>query len=119
MAMIDRINMILAVAGAAVLASTVAKAQTHDIDFPQQMAAVNYVAAIQAKRTPITNEALSACMAGQGFQFCDDCQIFRYSGGPCREDKTWGRIAPLAGAPSGQPEYPSTRPTKIRRPELS
>src|SRR5262245_65899735 len=41
-------------------------------------------------RNPMTNEELIACMEAQNFQFCNNCQIFRYSGGPCRDDKENG-----------------------------
>jgi hypothetical protein len=90
---------------AALLLATGAKAQTHNADFPVQMSAINqcYVAYIvrtaperwpgsppKPPRTPMTNEELIACMEAQNFQFCNDCQIFRYSGGPCRDDKENG-----------------------------
>jgi len=72
-----------------------AQAQTHDANFPAQMSAINhcYVARIlntKPPRPPMTNEEMLACMEAQGFRFCNNCQVFLYSGGPCRDDKTWG-----------------------------
>ena len=70
-------------------------AQTHDADFPDQMSAINacyvaYIVNTPPPRAAMTNEQLSGCMEGQNFRFCNDCQIFRYSGGPCRDDKENG-----------------------------
>jgi len=70
-------------------------AQTHNADFPDQMSAINacyvaYIVNTPPPRAAMTNEQLSACMEEQNFRFCNDCQIFRYSGGPCRDDKENG-----------------------------
>jgi hypothetical protein len=67
--------------------------QTHDADFPEQMAAINrcHVEHIKSGKPPAPDrwgdKNFWACMGSQGFQFCGNCQIFRYSGGPCRNDK--------------------------------
>jgi len=74
--------------------------QTHDADFPEQMAAINrcYVEHIKSGKPPVsdpwTDKEFWACMKAQGFQFCDNCQIFRYSGGACRNDKKNGPDRP-------------------------
>jgi hypothetical protein len=74
--------------------------QTHDTDFPEQMAAINrcYVEHIKSGKPPVSDPWVDkefwACMKGQGFQFCGDCRIFRYSGGACRNDKENGPDRP-------------------------
>src|SRR5262249_11945763 len=67
------------------LATGAEQAQTHDADFPAQMNAI-----VGKSPAPMPKEELIACMEAQNFRFCDDCQIFRYSGGPCRDDKENG-----------------------------
>jgi hypothetical protein len=79
--------------------------QTHDTDFPEQMAAVNrcYVAHIKSGRPPVpdpwADKEFWDCMEAQGFKFCGDCQIFRYSGGLCRNDKKNGPDRPTCWRP--------------------
>ena len=67
-------------------------AQTHDADFPDQMRAINhcYVEFIKSGRTPASDTDLRTCVEEQGFAFCPDCKIFRYSGGACSKDKENG-----------------------------
>jgi hypothetical protein len=88
-------NKAIAMLAALVWASP-AWTQTHDADFPQQMAAINrcHVEHIKAGKPPVpdpwAHKEFWACMEAQGFQFCGNCQIFRYSGGACRNDKENG-----------------------------
>jgi hypothetical protein len=84
-------KLLLASVAALFVATGAAQAQTHDADFPDQMRAINAcrVASI-VHNAPMDNKELSACMETQNFRFCNDCQIFRYSGGPCRNDKDNG-----------------------------
>jgi hypothetical protein len=60
-------------------------AQTHDADFPDQMRAINHCY-VQQIQMPNSNFNLKACVEEQGFRFCDDCKIFRYRGGLCKND---------------------------------
>jgi hypothetical protein len=88
-------KLLLSGIGALFLATGTAHAQTHNADFPVQMAAINncYVAYLVRKgphTPPLDNNDLIACMELQNFRFCNDCQIFRYSGGSCRDDKENG-----------------------------
>jgi hypothetical protein len=86
--------------------------QTHDADFPEQMAAINrcYVAHIQSGKPPVpdpwADKEFWTCMEAQGFRFCGDCQIFRYSGGACRNDKNHGHDAHGFRLPVRRPAEP-------------
>jgi hypothetical protein len=84
---------------ALLLATGAAHAQTHDADFPEQMRAVNtcYVNFIATRKSPtnsISDQEMFECMEAQGFRFCANCKIFRYSGGLCRNDKENGSHRP-------------------------
>jgi hypothetical protein len=97
--------------GRAIVALTVlvwacpAWTQTHDADFPEQMAAINrcYVEHIKSGKPPApdpwADKEFWACMESQGFQFCGNCQIFRFSGGACRNDKKNGPDRPTCWRP--------------------
>src|SRR5262245_54260345 len=86
---------LLAGVAALFLATGEAQAQTHNADFPDQMKAIDacyvaYIVHTSPPRAPMDNKQLVACMEAQNFRFCNDWQIFRYSGGPCRDDKDNG-----------------------------
>jgi hypothetical protein len=78
------------------------------MDFPEQMAAINrcYVGHIQSGKPPAPDpwpdKEFWTCMEAQGFRFCGDCQIFRYSGGACRNDKNNGPDRPTCWRPVGK-----------------
>ncbi len=75
-------------------------------DFPEQMAAINrcYVEHIKSGKPPApdpwADKEFWACMESQGFQFCGNCQIFRYPGGACRNDKKNGPDRPTCWRPN-------------------
>jgi hypothetical protein len=98
----------VAVALLTALAVGPAHAQTHNADFPEQMAAIQRcrLEIITSGRKPLklwSDIGWWACMERQGFIFCKGCQIFRYSGGSCQDDHDWAAERATCWRPFSEP----------------
>jgi hypothetical protein len=84
-------------------------ARTHDLDFPNQLRAINVCHTQWSRQHPgkaITDALLVACMKAQGFRFDPNRQI--KGAGPCHDNKT------ATNHPDCYAEPPKTRASRTR-----